>query len=90
LLALTSGCPISPSPHVNLLELLFVAVLFVVGFRRLFRVTSGMNGVRPRHMGMVSRFLVMAGLVVLRCFPMVSSSVGMMLLCLLVAFNSFF
>ena len=63
-------------------------MVFVVGFGRVFRVTSGMDCVRPRQMGMVSRFLVMARLVVLRSFAMMSSSVTMMLLCLLVVFDS--
>jgi len=47
-----------------------------------------MDCVRPRQMGMVSRLLVMARLVVLRCFAMMSSSVAVMLLCLLVVFDS--
>ena len=64
-------------------------MLFVVGFRRLFRVTSGMHGVRPRHVGMVSRFLVVAGLVVLRCFTMMVRCVGMMFLGFLMVFGSF-
>jgi hypothetical protein len=67
---------------------LFVAVLFVVRFRRLFRVTSSMNCVRPRQMGMVSRLLVLSSFVVLRCFTVMTSSVGMMFLCFLVVFRS--
>ena len=63
-------------------------MLFVVRFGRLFRVTSSVNCVRPRQMGMVSRFLVMARLVMLRSFAMMSSSVTVMLLCLLVVFDS--
>ena len=63
-------------------------MLFVVCFGRLFRVTSSVNCVRPRQMGMVSRFLVMARLVMLRSFAMMSSSVTVMLLCLLVVFDS--
>jgi hypothetical protein len=55
------------------LKLSFIAVLFVVCFGRLFRVTSSVNCVRPRQMGMVSRFLVLASFVVLRCFTMMAS-----------------
>jgi hypothetical protein len=39
-------------------------------------------------MGMVSRFLVLSSFVVLRCFTMMASSVGMMFLCFLVVFAS--
>ena len=63
-------------------------MVFVVGFGRVFRVTSGMDCVRPRQMGMVSRFLVMARLVMLRSFAVMSSSVTVMLLCLLMVFDS--
>ena len=63
-------------------------MVVVVGFGRVFRVTSGMDCVRPRQMGMVSRFLVMARLVMLRSFAVMSSSVTVMLLCLLVVFDS--
>ena len=62
---------------------LFVAVLLVVGFHRLFGVASRVDYMRPCHMGMVRRFLVMSALVVLRCFTVVARSVGGMLLCLL-------
>jgi hypothetical protein len=41
-------------------------------------------------MGMVSRLLVLSSFVMLRCFTMMASSVGMMFLCLLVVFGSFF
>ena len=75
---------------VNPLKLWFSAVLFVVRFGRLFRVTSGVNCVRPRQMGMVSRFLVLSSFVVLRCFTMMTSCVGMMFLCFLVVFGSLF
>jgi hypothetical protein len=43
---------------------------------------------RPRQMGVVSRFLVLSSFVVLRCFTMVASSVGMMFLSFLVVFSS--
>ena len=71
------------------LKLWFIAVLFVVRFGRLFRVNSSVNCVRPRQMGVVSRFLVLSSFVVLRCFTMMTSSVGMMFLCFLVVFASF-
>jgi hypothetical protein len=77
-----------PRPCLDRLGL-FVAVVVVVGFGCVFRVTPGMDCVRPRQMSMVSRFLVMAGLMVLRSFAMMSSSVTVMLLCLLVVFDSF-
>jgi hypothetical protein len=69
---------------------LFFAVLFVVGLHSLFRVTPCMNHVRPCYVGVVRRFLVMSGLVVLCCFTMVMRSVGKMFLYLLVVFSSFF
>ena len=42
---------------VDPLELLLLAVLFVVGLRRLFSVTSSMDRMRPRYMGILGRFL---------------------------------
>jgi len=65
-------------------------VLFVVGLHRLFGVTSRMDRMCPRYVGMVRRFLVKSAFVVLCCFTMVTRSVGKMLLCLLVVFGSFF
>jgi hypothetical protein len=56
-------------------------VLFVVRLRRLLSVTPPMDCVRPRHMGMVRRFLVLPALVVFCCFTMVASSVSKMFLC---------
>ena len=50
-------------------------MLFVVGLGRLFSVTPRMDHMRPRYMGMVSRFLVLSSFVVLRCFTMMTSSV---------------
>jgi hypothetical protein len=73
---------------VNPLKLWFIAVLFVVRFGCLFRVTSSVNCVRPRQMRMVSRFLVLSGFMVLRGFTMMASGVGMMFLCFLVVFTS--
>ena len=67
--------------------MLFAAVLFVMRFRCLFSGTSGVNCVRPRDMGVVSRFLVMSSFVVLRSFTMMASGMGMMFLCLLVVFG---
>jgi hypothetical protein len=69
---------------------LFVAVLFVVGFHRLFSVASRVDYMRPCHMGMVRRFLVLSTLVMLCCFTMVAGSMGKMLLYLLVVFSGFF
>jgi hypothetical protein len=65
-------------------------VFFVVGLYRLFSVTSRMNHMCPRYVGMVRRFLVMSGLVVLGCFPMMTGSVGKMFLHLPVVLGSFF
>ena len=65
-------------------------MLFVVRFGRLFRVNSSVNCVRPRQMRMVSSFLVLSSFVVLCCFTMMTSSVGMMFLCFLVVFGSLF
>ena len=84
------GARATHTPATVILELLFVAVLFVVRFCRLFRVTSSMNCARPRQMGMVSRLLVLSSFVMLRCFTMMASSVGMMFLCFLVMFSSLF
>jgi hypothetical protein len=69
---------------------LFLAVLFVVLFHRLFSVTSRMDYMRSRYMSMVRRFLMMPGLVVLGRFTMMTGSVGKMFLYLLVVFGSFF
>jgi hypothetical protein len=41
-------------------------------------------------MGMVSRLLVLSSFVVLRCFTMMTSCVGMTFLCFLVMFGSLF
>jgi hypothetical protein len=68
---------------------LFLAVLFVVLFHRLFSVTSRMDYMRSRYMSMVRRFLMMPGLVVLGRFTMMTGSVGKMFLYLLVVFGRF-
>ena len=47
-----------------------------------------MEGVSPGYMGVMGRFLVLIGVVVLCCFTMVASRVGMMFLCFLVVFGS--
>jgi hypothetical protein len=65
-------------------------VFFLVGLHGLFSVTSRMDHMGPRYMGMVRRFLVLSALVVLRCFTMVTGGVGKMFLCLLVVLGSFF
>lgn len=72
-----------------LLELFFFAVLLVVRFRRLFRVTSGVKCVSSGYMGMVSRLLVLSSLMVPCGFTMVASSVGVMILRFLVVFGRF-
>jgi hypothetical protein len=69
---------------------LFVAVLLVVGFYRLFSVASRMDCMRPCYMSVVRRFLVMSALVVLCCFTMMAGRVAKMLLRLLVVFSGFF
>jgi hypothetical protein len=65
-------------------------VLFVVGLHRLFGVTSRMDHMRPRYVGMVRCFLVLSALVVLCCFTMVTGSVDQMFLHLLVVLGGFF
>jgi hypothetical protein len=65
-------------------------VLFVVGLHSLFSVTSRMNYVCPRYMGMMRRLLVLSALVVFCCFTMVTRSVSKMFLYLFVVFGSFF
>jgi hypothetical protein len=65
-------------------------VLFVVRLSRLFSVTARMDHMRPRYMGMVSRFLVVSSLVVFCCFTVVAGSMSKMFVCLLVVFGSFF
>jgi hypothetical protein len=69
---------------------LFVAVLFVVGFRRLFSVAARMDRMRPRYMGMVRRFLVLPSFVVLCRFNVVAGSVSKIFVRLLMVFGSFF
>jgi hypothetical protein len=69
---------------------LFLTVLFVVGLHGLLCVTSRVDHVRPCYVGMVRRFFVMSGLVVLCCFTVMMGSVGKMFLHLLVVLGSFF
>jgi hypothetical protein len=71
-------------------RLLFIAVLFVVRFHRLLSMTSRMDYMRPRYVGVVRRFLVMSGLVVLCCLTVMTGSVSKMFLHLLVVFSGFF
>jgi hypothetical protein len=49
-----------------------------------------MNCVRPRYMGMMSRFLVLSTFVVFRSFAVVASSVGMVFLRFLVVLGCLF
>lgn len=65
-------------------------MLFVVSLGRLLSVTPRMDHMRPRYMGMVSRFLVLSSLVVLCCLTVVAGSVSKMFVCLLMVFGSFF
>ena len=78
-LKLTSGGPAQ----------LFVSMLFVVGFGRVFSMTSGVERVSSRYVRMMRRLLVLSALVVFRCFAMVTSSVGHMFLGFLVVLGSF-
>jgi hypothetical protein len=64
-------------------------VLFVVGFRRVFSMTSSMERMRSRYVRMMSRLLVLSTLVVFRCFAVVTSGVGHMFLGFLVMLGSF-
>ena len=64
-------------------------MLFVVGFSRVFSMTSSMERVRSRYVRMMSRLLVLSTLVVFRCFAVVTSSVGHMFLGFLVVLGSF-
>ena len=65
-------------------------MLFVVRLYSLFSVTSRMNHVRPRYMGMMCRLFVLSAFVVLCCFTMVTGSVSEMFLYFLMMFGSFF
>ena len=65
-------------------------MFFVVGLHGLFGVTSRVDRVRPRYMGMVRRLLVVSALVVFCRFTVVTRSVSKMFLYLLVVFGSFF
>jgi hypothetical protein len=62
----------------------------MVCLHRLFGMTSRMNNMSPRYVGMVRRLLVMSGLVMLGRFTMVTGSMDKMFLHLLVVFGSFF
>ena len=65
-------------------------MLFVVGLYSLFSVTSRMNHVCPRYVGMMCRLFVLSAFVVLCCFTMVTGSVSEMFLYFLMMFGSFF
>ena len=65
-------------------------MLFVVGLRGLFSMTSCMDRMRPCYMSVVRRFLVLSALVVFCCFTVVAGSVGKVFLCFLMVLGSFF
>jgi hypothetical protein len=64
-------------------------MLFVVGFCRVFSMTSGVERVRSCYVSMMGRLLVLSALVVFRCFAVVTSSVGHIFLGFLVVLGSF-
>jgi hypothetical protein len=68
---------------------LFFTVLLAVGLHCFLGVPAGMNGVRPRGMRVVCRFLVMPTLMMLGRLSMVPSGVGEVLRGLLVVFCGF-
>ena len=57
---------------------LFLAVLFGVSHHRVFSVLSGVNRVAPRGVGMVCRLLVISGVVMFGCFPVVAGGMRKM------------
>ena len=59
--------------------MLLLAVLLRVSLSRFFGVISGMDGMTACGVSMMCRFLVMPTVVMLRCFLVVSGSVGVML-----------
>jgi hypothetical protein len=65
-------------------------VFLLVRLHGLFRVTSRMDYMCPRYMGMVRRFLVLSTLVVFCCFTMVAGRLGKMFLCLFVVVGGLF
>jgi uncharacterized membrane protein len=69
--------------------MLFLAVLLGVHLRCLLSVPMGVKLVGARCEGMMCRFLVMSGLIMLGRFPVVSGGVRAMFCRLLVKFRSF-
>ena len=65
-------------------------MLFVVGFGRVFSMTSGVERVSSRYVRMMRRLLVLSARVVFRCFAVVTSSVGHMFLGFLWCSAAFF
>ena len=59
--------------------ILLLAVFLGVSLSRFFGVISGMDGMTACGVSMMRRFLVMPTVVMLRCFSVVSGSVGVML-----------
>jgi hypothetical protein len=57
---------------------LFIAVLFVVSFHRLFSVPSGVNCVGSGRVGVMRRLFMLSRLVMLGRFAMMASRMGMM------------
>jgi hypothetical protein len=57
---------------------LFFSVLFAVSLYCLFSVSSGVNDVAPRSMGMVCRLLVISSFMMLRRFSVMAGGVCMM------------
>jgi hypothetical protein len=64
-------------------------VFLGVSFHGLFSVTSAVNDMGSRCMGVVCRLLMTSGLVMLGGFPVVAGGMGEMFRCLLVVFRSF-
>jgi hypothetical protein len=60
-------------------RILLLAVFLGVSLSRFFGVISGMDGMTACGVSMMCRFLVMPTVVMLRCFLVVSGSVGVML-----------
>jgi hypothetical protein len=57
---------------------LFLAVLFGVSYHRVFSVSSGVNRVASRGVGMVCRLFVMSGVVMLGRFSVVTGGMRKM------------
>ena len=68
---------------------LFFAVLFEMGFHRLFRVPSAENYMPPSYVGMVCSLLVTSCLVMLGRFLVMACGMRQMLCCFLVMLCGF-